>query len=151
MLEHLTEYALKRRLLVFLGALCLAAGGLTLISGCPSTSFSDVAPVQARPSSHSPSSHSRRIGSARDGPDRDRGPWRSESRADVLSTTRYALLAFEFAEGVDIYWVCARVNERLSQVADQFLPGASGGLAPIVTPLGEMLMVTTAETQLASG
>ena len=62
----------------------------------------------------------------------------------MRSTTRYsvALLTFEFAEGTDIFWARAQVNERLASVADQLPAGASGGLAPIVTPLAEMLMFT---------
>ena len=62
----------------------------------------------------------------------------------MRSVTRYsvALLTFEFAEDIDIYWARAQVNERLSSVQDQLPDGVSGGLAPIVTPLGEMLMFT---------
>ena len=62
----------------------------------------------------------------------------------MRSTTRYsvALMTFEFAEGTDIYWARAQVNERLAQAQDQLPQGVSGGFAPIVTPLGEMLMFT---------
>ena len=68
----------------------------------------------------------------------------------MRSTTRYsvALMTFEFAEGTDIYWARAQVNERLAAVADQLPPGAAGGLAPIVTPLGEMLMFTIVDGNL---
>ncbi len=52
------------------------------------------------------------------------------------------MITFEFAEGTDISWARAQVNERLQEVRDQLPDGTEGGLAPIVTPLAEMLMFT---------
>ena len=62
----------------------------------------------------------------------------------IRSTTRYsvALMTFEFVDGTDIFWARAQVNERLQEVRDLLPAGADGGLAPIVTPLGEMVMFT---------
>ena len=51
-------------------------------------------------------------------------------------------MTFEFVDGTDIYWARAQVNERLQEIRDQLPAGADGGLAPIVTPLGEMVMFT---------
>ncbi len=51
-------------------------------------------------------------------------------------------MTFEFVDGTDIFWARAQVNERLQEIRDQLPSGADGGLAPIVTPLGEMVMFT---------
>src|SRR5258707_178877 len=69
----------------------------------------------------------------------------------MRSTTRYslALITFEFAEGTDIYWARAQVNERLQEVRDLLPDGTEGGLAPIVTPLAEMLMFTVESPSLS--
>jgi cobalt-zinc-cadmium resistance protein CzcA len=69
----------------------------------------------------------------------------------MRSTTRYsvALLTFEFADGTDIYWARAQVNERLQEIRDQLPVGTEGGLAPIVTALGEMLMFTVQSDTLS--
>ncbi|MGR1959349.1 efflux RND transporter permease subunit, partial [Salmonella enterica] len=70
----------------------------------------------------------------------------------MRSTTRYAvaLLTFEFADGTDIFWARAQVNERLQEVRDQLPAGSSGGLAPIVTPLAEMVMFTIESPTLST-
>jgi cobalt-zinc-cadmium resistance protein CzcA len=143
MLERLTDFALKRRLLSFLGALCLAAWGTNAYFKLPIDAFPDVAPVQVLVAMRAPGLTPEELEA------RVTAPIEIAVRGipnlvRMRSTTRYsvALLTFEFAEGVDIYWARAQVNERLAQVADQLPPGASGGLAPIVTPLGEMLMFT---------
>jgi heavy metal efflux system protein len=143
MLERLIEVSLRKRLLVFIGAICLAAWGANAYFKLPIDAFPDVAPVQVLVAMRAPGLTPEELEA------RVTAPIEIAVRGipnlvRMRSTTRYsvALLTFEFAEGVDIYWARAQVNERLAQVADQLPPGASGGLAPIVTPLGEMLMFT---------
>jgi cobalt-zinc-cadmium resistance protein CzcA len=51
-------------------------------------------------------------------------------------------MTFDFAEGTDVYWARVQVSERLCEVQDQLPDGTSGGLAPVVTPLSEMLVFT---------
>jgi cobalt-zinc-cadmium resistance protein CzcA len=143
MLERLTELALKKRLLAFLGALGLIAWGVNAYFKLPIDAFPDVAPVQVLVAMRAPGLTPEEL-EARVTAPIEIGIRGIPNLVRMRSMTRYsvALLTFEFAEGVDIYWARAQVNERLTQVADQLPPGASGGLAPIVTPLGEMLMFT---------
>jgi heavy metal efflux system protein len=63
---------------------------------------------------------------------------------NIRSITRYAttLMTFEFGPGTDIYWARTQVDQRLDDLENIFPDGVSGGLAPVVTPLGEMLMFT---------
>ena len=142
-MNDLITTALHQRLLVFLGALALVAWGLNAYSKLPIDAFPDVAPVQVLVSMRAPGLTPEELESRVTAPI-ENGVRGVPNLVSMRSTTRYsvALMTFEFAEGTDIYWARAQVNERLAAVADQLPPGAAGGLAPIVTPLGEMLMFT---------
>jgi len=143
MLERLVHVALHQRLLVFLAAVGIAAWGANAYFKLPIDAFPDVAPVQVLVAMRAPGLAPEELES------RVTAPIEIAARGipnlvRMRSTTRYsvALLTFEFAEGVDIYWARVQVSERLAQVQDLLPEGAAGGLAPIVTPLGEMLMFT---------
>lgn len=150
MLTGLVSFALKQRLFVILGAIALVLWGATAYQKLPIDAFPDVSPIQVLVSMRAPGLT----------------PEELESRVTVpielavrgipnlvkmRSTTRYsvALLTFEFADGTDIFWARAQVNERLQQVRDQLPPDAEGGLAPIVTPLAEMVMFTIQSDKLS--
>jgi len=62
----------------------------------------------------------------------------------VRSISKYGLcdITIDFKDGVDIYWARQQVAQRLSEVMDLLPPQTEGGLAPITTPLGEVLMFT---------
>ena len=142
-LESLIHFALRQRLLTFLAALFIASWGAVSYANLPIDAFPDVAPVQVLVAMRAPGLTPEELESRVTAPIEiaARG---IPSLVRMRSVTRYsvALLTFEFAEGVDIYWARAQVNERLSSIQDQLPDGVSGGLAPIVTPLGEMLMFT---------
>lgn len=143
MLGKLVATALRQRLLVLLGAIGLAVWGWTTWQRLPIDAFPDVAPTQVlvslRVDGLTPEELEERVTVpvelAMTGTPR---------LSAMRSTTRYsvALLTFEFTEGTDIFWARAQVNERLAQVMDELPDGTNGGLAPIVTPLAEMLLFT---------
>lgn len=143
MLINLVRVALQQRLVVVIFAIGLAAWGLNAYSRLSIDAFPDVAPTQVLVSMRAPGLTPEELESRVTAPIEVavRG---TPNLARVRSTTRYsvALMTFEFVDGTDIFWARAQVNERLAQVADQLPPGTSGGLAPIVTPLAEMLMFT---------
>ncbi|CAJ0856517.1 Cobalt-zinc-cadmium resistance protein CzcA [freshwater sediment metagenome] len=143
MLESLIHSSLRQRLLTFLVALFVAAWGAVSYLKLPIDAFPDVAPVQVLVAMRAPGLTPEELESRVTAPIEIAAKG-IPSLVRMRSTTRYsvALITFEFAEGTDIYWARAQVNERLSQVQDQLPQGVSGGLAPIVTPLGEMLMFT---------
>ncbi len=62
----------------------------------------------------------------------------------VRSVSKYAIvdITIDFDDGTDVYWARQQVSERLGSVAGDLPAGVEGGLAPITTPLGEMLMFT---------
>jgi Cu/Ag efflux pump CusA len=139
----LIKGALKQRILVALGAVALAIWGANAYRQLSIDAFPDVAPTQVLVSMRAPGLTPEELES------RITQPIELAVRGipnlvKMRSTTRYsvALLTFDFADGTDIFWARAQVNERLSDVRDQLPAGADGGLAPIVTPLAEMVMFT---------
>ncbi|MBG0803346.1 efflux RND transporter permease subunit [Methylocystis sp. H4A] len=143
MLERLIRVALQQRLLVFLGALGIAAWGAVSYFKLPIDAFPDVAPVQVMVAMRAPGLTPEEL-EARVTVPIELAAKGIPSLVRMRSMTRYSvtLITFEFSEGTDIYWARAQVNERLAQAQSQLPDGVSGGLAPIVTPLGEMLMFT---------
>jgi cobalt-zinc-cadmium resistance protein CzcA len=62
----------------------------------------------------------------------------------LRAVAKYAIadITLDFADGTDLYWARQQVSERLASAMKDFPADVSGGLAPITTPLGEMLMFT---------
>jgi cobalt-zinc-cadmium resistance protein CzcA len=150
-LDKIVGVALKQQLLVFLSAIALAAWGANAYFKINIDAFPDVAPVQVLVSMKAPGLSPEELES------RVTAPIEIAMRGipnlvSMRSQTRYAvsLMTFEFAEGTDIFWARTQVNERLQEIRDQLPAGADGGLAPIVTPLGEMVMFTIESETLSA-
>lgn len=143
MLAKLVDAALRQRLLVIIAALGLAVWGFQSYRAMPIDAFPDVAPTQVLVSMRAPGLPPEELER------RVTNPIEIAMRGIpnlvfMRSVTRFSvtLMTFEFSEGTDIYWARAQVNERLNELEDQLPAGVSGGLAPIITPLAEMLMFT---------
>jgi cobalt-zinc-cadmium resistance protein CzcA len=143
MLGALVDISLRQRLLVMLAALGLAVWGWQSYRALPIDAFPDVAPTQVLVSVRAPGLPPEELER------RVTQPVELVMRGIpnlvfMRSVTRFstALMTFEFAEGTDIFWARAQVNERLQQAIDALPEGAEVGLAPIITPLAEMLMFT---------
>jgi len=69
----------------------------------------------------------------------------------LRSTTKYAItdITLDFRDGTDIYWARQQVSERLANIRDSLPDGISGGVAPMSTPLSEMLMFSVENPQLS--
>lgn len=150
MITTLVGAALKQRILVVLGVIALAIWGANAYRQLSIDAFPDVAPTQVLVSMRAPGLTPEELES------RITHPIELAMRgipnlAKMRSTTRYsiALLTFEFVDGTDIFWARAQVNERLADVRDQLPAGTDGGLAPIVTPLAEMVMFTIESEKLS--
>jgi cobalt-zinc-cadmium resistance protein CzcA len=142
MLGSLVELALRQRLLVIIAAFGLAFWGAQSYRALPIDAFPDVATqvlVSIRAPGLTPEELERRVTAPVEVAMRG-----IPNLVFMRSATRFSvtLMTFEFSEGTDIFWARAQVNERLQQVMDDLPPGVQGGLAPIVTPLAEMLMFT---------
>lgn len=143
MLAKLVDLALKQRLLVIVAALGLAFWGFQSYRALPIDAFPDVAPIQVLVSMRAPGLTPEELER------RVTQPVELAMRGIpnltfMRSVTRFSvtLMTFEFAPGTDIFWARAQVNERLNELDDTLPSGVSGGLAPIITPLAEMLMFT---------
>ncbi len=141
MLARLIQFALTQRLLILLAVLLLAGGGWRAFQQTPIDAFPDVSTTQVKVIVKAPGMT----------------PEEVESRITALievemlgiprqtmlrSIAKYALtdITVDFEEGTDIYWARQQVSERLSAVWPDLPDGVAGGIAPMTTPLGEMLM-----------
>ncbi|WP_295881712.1 CusA/CzcA family heavy metal efflux RND transporter [uncultured Thiohalocapsa sp.] len=141
MLARLIQFALTQRLLMLLAVLLLAGAGWRAFQETPIDAFPDVSTTQVKVIVKAPGMT----------------PEEVESRITALievemlgiprqtmlrSIAKYALtdITVDFAEGTDIYWARQQVSERLAAVWPDLPDGVTGGIAPMTTPLGEMLM-----------
>ena len=143
MLTKLIALSLSQRLLVLvLTAMLIAAGGFAARE-LPIDAFPDVSSTQVKIIMKAPGMT----------------PEEVESRITLVieqellgiprqtvlrSQSKYAIadITVDFQDGTDIYWARQQVNERLGNVLKDLPASASGGMAPITTPLGEVFMFT---------
>ncbi|MBS0583548.1 MAG: efflux RND transporter permease subunit [Proteobacteria bacterium] len=143
MLSRLVQFSLSQRLLVVVGTIALAIAGLLAWRALPIDAYPDIAPAQVKLILKAPGMTPEEVES------RVVVPLEMEllglPNATVLrSVAKYAIadLTIDFAEGTDIYWARQQVAERYAGVQPNLPAGISGGLAPISTPLSDMLMFT---------
>jgi len=143
MFARLTEFSLSQRLLVLIAALLLIGGGVVAFNGLPIDAFPDVSSTQVKVIMKAPGMTPEEIEA------RIVTPIEVEllgipNKRMLRSTAKYAIadITLDFEDGTDIYWARQQVAERLAGVLEDLPAGVDGGLAPITTPLGEMLMFT---------
>ncbi len=143
MLAALIRFSLSQRLLVFLGVLLLIGGGGLALLRTPIDAYPDISTTQVKmvvkAAGLTPEEMETRVSA----------PIEVEMlgiphQVMLRSTTKYALadITIDFEEGTDIYWARQQVSERLNGVWDRLPTNVTGGMAPMTTPLGEMLMFT---------
>jgi len=143
MLLALTRAALARPLMTALAALLLVAAGGYSFLHLPIDAFPDVSAPQVKiivkVAGMTPEEMEARV----------TAPIEQEllglpQQTMLRSTTKYGLadITLDFVDGTDIYWARSQVAERLNGVWADLPANASGGMAPITTPLGEMYMFT---------
>jgi cobalt-zinc-cadmium resistance protein CzcA len=143
MFTRLIEFALTQRLLVIVGTVLLIGAGIVAFRDLPIDAFPDVSSTQVKIIMKAPGMTPEEVEA------RIVTPIEIEmlgipQKSVVRSVAKYALadITLDFEEGTDIYWARQQVSERLAGVMKDLPDSASGGLAPITTPLGEMLMFT---------
>ena len=143
MLAVLIRFSLTQRILILLATLLLIGAGWLAFKATPIDAFPDVSTPQVKiiikAAGMTPEEVEARITS----------PIEVEMlgipHMEILrSVSKYALtdITVDFVEGTDIYWARQQVAERLSAIWGDLPDGISGGIAPMTTPLGEMLMFT---------
>jgi heavy metal efflux system protein len=143
MFARLIEFSLSQRLLVLVAVLVLIGGGVFAFKGLPIDAFPDVSSTQVKLIMKAPGMTPAEVEA------RIVTPIEVEllgipHKRMLRSTAKYAIadITLDFDDGTDIYWARQQVAERLAGVLKDLPAGVSGGLAPITTPLGEMLMFT---------
>ncbi|MFA6136866.1 MAG: CusA/CzcA family heavy metal efflux RND transporter [Sulfurimonas sp.] len=143
MSEHLVNFALKQRVLVLLLAVAVLFFGAFSMWKLPVDAYPDVAPTQVKlilkASGMTPAEMETRVTIPI-----EQNMQSIPNQKIVRSLSKYGIcdITIDFEDGVDIYWARQQVAQRLSEVMNDLPSNVSGGLAPITTPLGEVLMFT---------
>ncbi|MGX8882270.1 efflux RND transporter permease subunit [Methylovorus sp. SPW-M1] len=150
MLAALIRLSLTQRVLMLVLTAMLSFAGVQAFQQLPIDAFPDVSSTQVKIIMKAPGMTPEEVEA------RITAPIEVEMlglpRQTMLrSVAKYALtdITIDFAEGTDIYWARQQVNERLSAVLPNLPPDASGGVAPMTTPLGEMFMFTVEAPHLS--
>ncbi len=143
MFARLIEFSLTQRLLVLVATLILIGGGVVAFNGLPIDAFPDVSSTQVKVIMKAPGMTPEEVETRIVTPIEVELLGIPHQRL-MRSTAKYAIadITIDFEDGTDIYWARQQVAERLAGVFKDLPASASGGLAPITTPLGEMLMFT---------
>lgn len=141
MISSLIRFSLTQRLLVLLLAIALSAAGIWAFKSLPIDAFPDIAAPQVQVIIKAPGMAPGEV------EQRITYPIEMEmqgipGQTVMRSTTKYALsiVVIDFEDKTDINLARQFVTEKLNQVWDQLPAGIEGGLAPVTTPLGEILM-----------
>lgn len=143
MLTTLIQFALTQRLMMMVLTLFLLGAGVTAYQQLPIDAFPDVSSTQVKIIVKAPGMTPEEVEA------RITSPIEVEmlglpKQTMLRSVAKYALtdITVDFADGTDIYWARQQVAERLNTVWPSLPTDASGGIAPMTTPLGEMFMFT---------
>ena len=142
-MNKIIGFALERRFFISLLALAILGFGIKTYNELPVDAFPDISPTQVKiimkSSGMTPAEVESRI----------TVPVETKMvgiphETMMRSTTKYGLcdITIDFEDGTDIYWARQQVGERLGEIKDELPKDISGGLAPISTPLSDILMFT---------
>lgn len=140
---RLVRAALSQRVMVAALALGLTVAGVMAWRALPIDAFPDVSTTQVKVIVKAPGMTPEEVEA------RIVVPLELEllgiPRKRVLrSVSKYAIadVTLDFEEGTDLWWARQQVSERLADIGRSLPPGVAAGLAPVTTPLGEMVMFT---------
>ena len=142
-MNKLISFTLSQRLFVSLLALVLLGFGIKSYNNLPVDAFPDISPTQVKiimkSSGMTPDEVESRIVIPV-----EMGMLGIPHQTIMRSIAKYGIcdIAIDFEEGTDIYWARQQVSERLNSIIDELPANLEGGLAPISTPLSEILMFT---------
>jgi cobalt-zinc-cadmium resistance protein CzcA len=128
---------------VLIGTLLLIGAGAYALRGLPIDAYPDVSSTQVKIIVKAPGMTPEEVEARVVTPIELEMLGIPKQRA-LRAVAKYAIadITLDFEDGADIYWARQQVSERLASAMKDFPAEVSGGLAPITTPLGEMLMFT---------
>ncbi len=140
-MNKLIGFALSQRLFFTLLAIVILGFGIKSYRELPIDAFPDISPTQVKIIIKSNGMTPAEIESRITVPIETKMvgiPFETVMR----STSKYGLcdITIDFEDGTDIYWARQQVSERLSDIKAELPANLEGGLAPISTPLSDILM-----------
>ncbi|TPE62664.1 efflux RND transporter permease subunit [Sandaracinobacter neustonicus] len=143
MLRALVAWSLSYRLLVLALTFVVAGLGVWAYSTLPVDAYPNIAQTQVKIILKAPGMTPEEVET------RVIAPIELEmlglpNQAILRSTAKYAIadITIDFIDGTDLYWARQQVGERLAGVMGDMPDGVGGGMAPISTPLSDVLMFT---------
>jgi cobalt-zinc-cadmium resistance protein CzcA len=143
MLSRLIAFALSQRLFMLVATALLIVAGAMALRTLPIDAFPDISTTQVKIIMKAPGMTPEEVEA------RITAPIEQEllgipGQTILRSKSKYAIadITIDFDDGTDIYWARQQVSERLAGVVPNLPSTASGGLAPISTPLSDMFMFT---------
>ena len=142
-MNKIIQFALSQRLFFVILAIVILGFGIKSYKNLPIDAFPDISPTQVKiimkSSGMTPDEMESQVMipiemALRGIPNQT--VMRSLSKYGITDVT------VDFEEGTDIYWARQQVNERLNSIMGDLSTNIEGGMAPISTPLSEMLMFT---------
>ncbi|WP_304544438.1 efflux RND transporter permease subunit [Sulfurimonas microaerophilic] len=150
MIDKLISIALSQRVLALIIALAIAIGGVFSYSKLTIDAFPDVSTTQVKIIIKSPGMTPQEV------EQQITIPIELEMQGIphqniVRSISKYALadITIDFEEGTDLYWARDRVYQRFNNIKNSLPATMTGGIAPVTTPLGEILMFTIESKSLS--
>lgn len=142
-MDKLIAFMLSQRLFISLLALVILGFGIKSYNNLPVDAFPDISPTQVKIIMKSSGMTPDEVESSIVIPV-EMGMLGIANQTVMRSTAKYGIcdVAIDFEEGTDIYWARQQVSERLNTIMDDLPSNLEGGLAPISTPLSEILMFT---------
>ncbi len=150
MMNKIIGFALAQRLFFSLLAVVILGFGIKAYKELPIDAFPDISPTQVKIIIKSSGMTPAEIESRITVPIEMKMvgiPYETMMR----STSKYGLcdITIDFEDGTDIYWARQQVSERLSDIRGELPVNMEGGLAPISTPLSDILMFTIESNTLS--
>ncbi|MBL8320752.1 MAG: efflux RND transporter permease subunit [Acinetobacter sp.] len=143
MLKRIIAFSLSQRILILLLGVAISVAGYLAFTKLPIDAFPDVSSTQVQIVMKSPGMTPEEVESRIVMPiEQDMLGIPHQTILRSQSKYAIAIITLDFAEGTDPYWARQQVNERLSGVMPALPSSASGGIAPMTTPLGESFMFT---------
>jgi cobalt-zinc-cadmium resistance protein CzcA len=149
-MSSLIQFALSQRIFIVILALTVLGFGIKSYKELPIDAFPDISPTQVKmimkSNGMTPSEIESRIVIPV-----EMNMAGIPNKTIMRSVAKYGLcdITIDFKEGTDIYWARQQVSERLADIKGELPANIAGGLAPISTPLSDILMFTIESDRLS--
>lgn len=142
-MRSIINFSLTQRFFISLCAILILGFGIKSYNSLPVDAFPDISPTQVKiimkSSGMTPDEMESQVVTPL-----EMGMVGIPHQTIIRSSSKYGIcdISIDFEDSTDIYWARQQVSERLNAIKDELPANIEGGLAPISTPLSEILMFT---------